>query len=91
MTLNARSEKPRSALREFLAVENLLRALVLSGIVTALAIPRIIVAGYEGTFLGTDVLVTNLTYFSNDAAHDQVLRVVVGERGVSALRPAVVR
>ncbi len=43
------------------------------------------------TFFGTDVLVTNLTYFTNDAAHDQVLRVSVGDRGVPALRPAVVR
>ena len=43
------------------------------------------------TFVGTDVLVTNLTYFSNDKANDEVLRVAVGDTGVPALRPAVRR
>jgi len=43
------------------------------------------------TFVGTDVLVTNLTYFSGDKTHDLVLRVAVGDRGVPALRPAVRR
>ncbi len=43
------------------------------------------------TFLGTDILVTNLTYFTGDASHDLVLRLPVGDRGVAALRPAVRR
>lgn len=43
------------------------------------------------TFVGTDVLVTNLTYFTHDTTHDEVLRVSVGDTGVPALRPAVRR
>lgn len=41
------------------------------------------------TFLGTDILVTNLTYFTGDASHDLVLRLPARDRGVAALRPAV--
>ena len=41
------------------------------------------------TFVGTDILVTNLTYFTGNSAHDLVLRLPAGERGVAALRPTV--
>ena len=41
------------------------------------------------TFVGTDVLVTNLTYFTGDASHDLVLRIAVGDRAVPAVRPVV--
>jgi sugar lactone lactonase YvrE len=41
------------------------------------------------TFVGTDVLVTNLTYFTGDHAHDLVSRVAVADRGVPALRPRI--
>ncbi len=41
------------------------------------------------TFVGTNVLVTNLTYFTAERAHDQVLRVATTDRGVPPLRPTV--
>jgi sugar lactone lactonase YvrE len=40
-------------------------------------------------FVGTDVLVTNLTYFTGDHAHDVVTRVAVADRGVPAARPRI--
>jgi sugar lactone lactonase YvrE len=43
------------------------------------------------TFVGTDILVTNLTYFTGNSTHDLVLRLPAGDRGVAALRPAVRR
>ena len=43
------------------------------------------------TFVGTDILVTNLTYFTNNAAHDLVLRMPAGDRGIAALRPRIRR
>ena len=43
----------------------------------------------SATFLGTALLITNLTYFTNNTAHDNVLRVNVGDTGVPALRPRV--
>jgi sugar lactone lactonase YvrE len=41
------------------------------------------------TFVGTDVLVTNLTYFTGNHAHDVISRVAVADRGVPAARPRI--
>lgn len=45
----------------------------------------------SATFQGTDLLVTNLTYFTDAHARDLVLRIAVGDREVPAYRPVVRR
>ncbi len=42
-------------------------------------------------FMGSSILVTNLTYFTGNADHDLVLRLPTRDRGVAALRPFVRR
>ena len=43
----------------------------------------------SATFVGTDLLVTNLTYFTDRTQDDLVLRVTTADHGVAAYRPVV--
>ncbi len=45
----------------------------------------------SATFDGQSLLITNLTYFTNQAADDLVLRIAIRDSGVPAYRPAIRR
>jgi hypothetical protein len=83
MALNGRSERHRSALREFLDVDNLRRALWMSAMVTALAYPRITLAGYG---LGLNILYALAAFISMTLVCGAVTA-WSGMRGLSRLIP----
>lgn len=75
--------KSRSSLREFLAVENFRRALALSAIVTALAIPRLSTAGYGLPLM----LLYTLSAFISMTLVCGAVTAWTGQRGLSRMIP----